>query len=557
LFNTGCFFAQSELKELYLLQLQVDQLYLQQKTDSAIAISKKGLELALVNNDSSNIVHFNYMLSKLYRLNKDVDSAIDCLIGGNLYIHNKEDRVKISKQLGEILMDMGAYNTAIPYLEKLVKNETQLTQKFYNINLLGKAYLNVNKISKAIGVFTDQHAIANKLNEDHFRANAANNIGYAMYIDSNFNKAQFYYQKAIEIIENKTVKSWQDSSILINVYQNYSDLTYALHHPEKAIICFERSLEYQPKWKISPSLSVEEFKTYLASLIETKQFNTVNTIIHILEKSQKTLQDKHTLLLAKINYFNATRQFNLSKEEFKNFIRINQQITRTNLGKRSQNADLIGKFYLNTASQEDQITMTQKAVMIQKQQNKINFYFYLIIFILLLSGTGFWVYQIKQKKIQTEQKLIEKEKENLKISLQLKQKDISNIAIDISQRNKEIDLFIRKFKGVEFDKPEEVKIRLLSELKILKNAISSKSSLNQFIENNELVNSEFYAKLRKLHPYLTQYEIELCSYFMIGFSTQDIANIRGISTQSVRMNKMRLKKKLKINKELQFYLRNL
>lgn len=550
-------FAQKSI-ELIRLTSQADQLFVSGNIQKGIDVAQQGLALAQNENSTSSIVYFDYMLSKFYRLQNQIDSAITCLTHASAFIRTKQDKLRIDNQLGEILLDMGASNMAIPYLRRLVSNETKLTQKFYNINLLGRAYLLSYKNNLAVSVFKEQLQVAQKIKSKHFIANAYNNIGFAFYVDSNYVKSYRYFTKCIALIENNPLKSNSDTTILVNAYQNLCLVDNAVGDYDSLIHHFETSLLLLPNWKKLKAIGMEEFQEYINVLIRQGDAKRAKEYIDFFSKKALSNTDKFKLSELKMELYLWEGQIENIKQEYVHFLQLRTISTREKTKKNNQYADLIGSFYLKTATQAASINQAKEAIELEKQQSKLTFFIYLVVLVAALSITLFYINQSKRRRLISEQQLLEKEKENLEMSLQLKQKDLSNIAIDISQRNEELEVFLHKFKGVAKEHPEKVKDKLLSELKSLKNSIASKTTLNEFLKNNDVVNSAFYQKLTQLHPNLTQYEIELCSYFLINLSVQDIANIRGISPNSVRINKMRLKKKLLLrDKDLIVYLKTL
>jgi DNA-binding CsgD family transcriptional regulator len=72
----------------------------------------------------------------------------------------------------------------------------------------------------------------------------------------------------------------------------------------------------------------------------------------------------------------------------------------------------------------------------------------------------------------------------------------------------------------------------------------------KFKEQFEQHYPDFYVKLHDKHPKLTPSEIRLVTLIKLQFSTKKMANILGISPQSIIKTRYRLKKKLKLAKDI-------
>ena len=67
--------------------------------------------------------------------------------------------------------------------------------------------------------------------------------------------------------------------------------------------------------------------------------------------------------------------------------------------------------------------------------------------------------------------------------------------------------------------------------------------------NVETVNYEFLSKMKASNPNLTQNELKLISLLRLKLSTKEIASIKNISPDSVKVLRYRLRKKLSVPKD--------
>ena len=64
------------------------------------------------------------------------------------------------------------------------------------------------------------------------------------------------------------------------------------------------------------------------------------------------------------------------------------------------------------------------------------------------------------------------------------------------------------------------------------------------------VAEDFYKRLRERFPKLTQGDQKLCALIKLNFSSKDMAKLIGISVDSVHTTRYRLRKKLKLPREV-------
>jgi len=74
--------------------------------------------------------------------------------------------------------------------------------------------------------------------------------------------------------------------------------------------------------------------------------------------------------------------------------------------------------------------------------------------------------------------------------------------------------------------------------------------LDYFHQNVEVVNHEFNAKLKELYPELTEGELHLASLLRLKLNTKEIARLKNISPDSVKVLRYRLRKKFLLTNKM-------
>lgn len=140
-------------------------------------------------------------------------------------------------------------------------------------------------------------------------------------------------------------------------------------------------------------------------------------------------------------------------------------------------------------------------------------------------------------KIKMKEKELELELENSQKILQVKEKELRSYILDLSHKNMLISELQREISS-ESDK-NEIQVAQLLNQKIL-----TDEDWEKFKNKFGAIYPEFLPKIKLLKTSLTEAEIRLLVLLKLKLSGKEMASTLGISPQSVRVTKMRLKKKL-------------
>ena len=149
--------------------------------------------------------------------------------------------------------------------------------------------------------------------------------------------------------------------------------------------------------------------------------------------------------------------------------------------------------------------------------------------------------ELNEKQLQ----LTELEKLRLQQEIQFKNKDLTSFGVEITKNRVFIKSLYTKLLSVEKSKnndPEDLN-RIL---KTIKTQLLTYTDINHFNDNVEKVNHAFRAKLKESYPSLTPNEIHLASLLLLKMNTKEIAAIKNISPNSVKVLRYRIRKKMNL-----------
>lgn len=154
-----------------------------------------------------------------------------------------------------------------------------------------------------------------------------------------------------------------------------------------------------------------------------------------------------------------------------------------------------------------------------------------------------------------------REREELKIkaaelerSLEMKQGELTSLAIALSQKNELIEKLRIKVKELsesnQTSKQDGCKT-MIHEIEVLRQ--SSEEQWTTLQKQFESIDSGYQNRLLHQYPALTQYEIKVCLLMKLNLSTKDIASILWTSPRTVETQRYSIRKKLNLNKDENLY----
>ena len=133
----------------------------------------------------------------------------------------------------------------------------------------------------------------------------------------------------------------------------------------------------------------------------------------------------------------------------------------------------------------------------------------------------------------------------LQQELELRNREITAKSIGKMQSNEMLNDIIEKLSEMEEHPEKNVLPSAIRDLKTLVDADAKKDFDLHFVQ----MHPDFYQKLLADFPKLTQYELRLCAFIKSNLSMKEIAAINGISADSVKTARKRLRKSLNLTGE--------
>ncbi|MCB0835195.1 MAG: hypothetical protein KDD99_00935 [Bacteroidetes bacterium] len=134
-------------------------------------------------------------------------------------------------------------------------------------------------------------------------------------------------------------------------------------------------------------------------------------------------------------------------------------------------------------------------------------------------------------------------------NFQDKNNHLSRYVLELDQKIRTLSRIKEQIKELYPDVNNSTQKKLTSIVNSIKVSVSDKKywdDLKKYLDNS---NPIFLRALTQKHPSLTPVDIKYCCFLKMGLSNDDIRHILGISQESVRTHKYRLKKKMTLEKD--------
>lgn len=454
--------------------------------------------------------------------------------------------------LGQIFANHGTFSKAISSYSEAIKY-FQLIGQWQGLaetyNALGNLYYYTHQHQEALKQHETALAICTKYQLKKQEAITLGHLGHFYEKQSDYHKALEYQNKALEIYV-----FLKDNEGLSTINGNIGSIYEDLGKLDLARTYFEKALEYNLK-----TTNAQERIIHLNNLGDS--YRKQNRLEKVLELTTQSLELAKQL---EQNYQMKSAYRDLSET----------YALMGNFEAAHQNLNTAFDLYEGLYDQESarQIASMKHIHEMWEQEHEIevlerekrialitrNAFFGGVVMLGLLGIIILYLQRLKLHKnkqlFQAKQELVEAElkhaqlsERNLKVELDAKSAHLSNHALHIIQKNKILKelkqkLTVLKQHYKEMEHP-------LDQLILKINAsLNFDEDWESFQQNFRQLHPEFYEQLTDHFDSLTAAEIRLCALLKLNLDSKDIAAILGISQDSLRVTRYRLRKKMQVAK---------
>ena len=462
--------------------------------------------------------------SLLFRLKGENTKDLESLLKALRLFESLKDSMSIARtftEMGIAAHLQGDYRAARDHYLKAL----ELHKAFHNaagvaitLRKIGIIESELKEYDHALNTFRVALEIERDINNVEGIANLLNNIGVIFYERGDYNKALEYYGQSMPLFKESN---------------NLNRLPAAYHNLARV---------YLKQGKIDNALHFADIGLPIA--------RETNNRMALLE----SLQLHAEIALAKKDYKQAY-EYQQEAEAIEDSVSSKQS--------NVQYAQL--KSLIETERKEQEIDFLKKEKEWTIFRQKMT---YAALALALFVG-GIVIY-FQRKIIRDKKELLQKNKQIhdaqqalLNVELENKQLSEKQLQYDLEFRHKELLTYTLNLaqkntimqnvrEGIQelsstTDKDSKIKISRL--VKTIDYSLESEKDWDEFRMYFEKVHSSFFDKLKTQYPDLSQGDQKLCALISLNLSMKEMAELMGISPESVKMARHRLRKKLSLATE--------
>lgn len=154
--------------------------------------------------------------------------------------------------------------------------------------------------------------------------------------------------------------------------------------------------------------------------------------------------------------------------------------------------------------------------------------------------------QLEKEKMDAELKSRQLEEEQLKQQIEIKTKELSTHTLHIIQKNHLLEDLRSRLDHMAKDDKRDQKKQMRELMQQINQNFNNDKYWEEFRNTFEQIHHSFFHNLKQYSEELTSSEIRLISLLKMNLNSNDIATILGISQDSLRVARYRLRKKLNL-----------
>lgn len=471
---------------------------------------------------------------------KQTDSSyqeLKKLLNHSLASHDDLTAASCNEKIGDIFLKEGALPQALEYYLKaynIFHKNKEVLGTASNLNKIGRIYYKHNRLKKASSYFRSALPLYLKKDDKKGIGQTYGNIGLTFEKEGKLDSAYHYQQLALS-----SFQLLRDESHIVETFTKIGGIYEDMKKYDSALsfylMAYQRSINDQNK---------SNFPALLNNIGDTyrKMGKFSIALTYTKRAEQLAFKLKNNVQLSSAHRDLAKTFYELARYDSAYYY--SEKAREAYAKTFNQNNDKQLNL-LQTLFDVQQKNNEIKALNNEKHLNSILIAFSFSLCI-LLATLGYFIYSKQVLKNKNEHLLFQTAKEAMALEIERKNRALSSFTLHMIQKNEFLGQLTQRFDTIiKDDKRDQRK-----ELKQLISLINDNTNLDQTWEDfrkvYEEVHENFFDKLKAVSNALTSTDLRFLALAKMNLNSQEIATMLGISPDSLRSTRYRIRKKLQL-----------
>lgn len=376
-----------------------------------------------------------------------------------------------------------------------------------------------------------------------------------------------YYNEALHILKNHSPLSRADSILIAHIKGNLGNTYYKIGDKKKGIDYLNQAIQISKDCKQYPSLVNAILSLAIIYSKQNDHHKVISTLDLILD-SDHLANVKYSRTRLHDLYYSAYSELNITSKANEHFHEFRKAWKTHDSIKDNTRIKIEHAFVKNAMQAQknrlfDEQQDHKNKMALASEREKFNQLRTTTIIVVIITMALFIVILLRKRIKKNEKKLAfysleeelakeklrttELERVNLLSQVRLKNKDLTDFAIDISRKHELLLHVKQEINLLKSSPPSETEEKIKELLVYVNNQLIVDQNLIEFQNNVESINHEFFKTLTEKYPSLTQTDRKIAGLIRLNLSNKEIALMRGVSYNSAKISRYRLRKKMNLD----------
>ncbi len=465
-----------------------------------------------------------------------------------------EQAISLQK-MGRICYDMGLFAQSLNYHlqaeKRLVKGPKK--ERADNLNDLALLLLLNNQSEDAKRIYFQALSIYQTSGEIKGQATTYGNLGHLYEKSSNYDSAYYFQQKAMQAFEQIN-----DLDGIALIYENLGSIYEDQERYDEAFTYFSRALD---RFKVNgnTSMLIDAYNNLGDVYRKTGNYKQA---LRYTRQAEKLAKENQALSRLSSAYRDLGKVYGFlgDADSVFHYLELSRQLYIETYNEDTKNQAALLKVLYDIDRKDARIAQLarerQTAIIIYATLTMIGALL-ILLFVIIIKNQRQKIRSERQLRdqetdlLQAKQRLMEVELQNkklqeeqLQLEIETKAKEITSHTLQAIEKNKLLEEMKDALTEILKNDSRGYKRELRQLLNKINQNFNKEVSWGDFRRVFEEINQDFFIHLQQINPDLSAADIRLVSLIKLNMNTPDMAALLGISADSLRVSRYRLRKKL-------------